>query len=98
MDFLLFVSYTKNNSLFKNVIKYLIKHEIFIHIHTLSSGESVAKEILDKNFNKDNKKLFMTYIESYPSSHNCLACNKFTTEYLTLAAELKNDIKTFLDQ
>ena len=30
----------------------------------------------------------MKYIESYPSSHNCLACNKFTTEYLTLAAEL----------
>lgn len=87
MDFLLFVSYTKNNSLFKNVINYLIKNEIFMHLHTLTSGDSVAKEILDINYNKDNKKLFMKYIESYPSTHSCLACNKFTTEYLIQAAE-----------
>ena len=67
MDFLMFCALTQKNDLFFEVMNYIIKHEIYIHVHFLNIGEfSLVTELFgdSSKINKDNKLAFLRYIEA----------------------------------
>ena len=66
MDFLLFCGLTQKNDLFQNVLEYILKHDIYIHVHFLQMCDiSLIDELFndDTIINKDNKLLFLKYME-----------------------------------
>lgn len=80
MDFLLFCSLTKRNDLFKNILNFITKNKLFIHVHFLEiENVSLLDLVLNLSFNKENKIAFIHYIENQPRELSCKACTVFMT-------------------
>ena len=62
-----------------------------------SDENSIVETVLGTNFNKDNKIIFMKYLESYPNTIRCIACNKFTTRFILKATENQLSVKNLID-
>ena len=98
MDFLLFVSYTHRNDLFKNTIDYLITYDQFIHMHFLPvNNYSLLDTVLSLSFNKECKMNYLRWVQTRDRQIFCRLCNKFLTELIKKAIKQKLNVKALLD-
>ena len=72
-----------------NAQRFLEENDIFIHIHHLANNSSLLDKLFSAEFVGENKLALKRYLEKFPQTRECQACNEFQTSFMIKAIEHK---------